>query len=119
MRARCKAPPRTTVSSHAAVAALGAMVLLGAGTPARAHDETCWDDWGEAAEVVRRENLASVAEVAERARAHTPGRLLRTRLCEADGVYTYHLVVRGPRGVLRPVTVDARHPFSEPPEKDK
>jgi uncharacterized membrane protein YkoI len=100
-------------------AALGLMAILGAGSAARAQDETCWDDWGEAAEVVRRERLATVAEVAELARAHSPGRLLRTRLCEAAGVYTYHLVVRGPHGVLRPITVDARHPFHELPEKDK
>ncbi len=117
MRSQFKAPLPVKVVTHFVAAALALLRPAAAGTAAVAQGATCWDDWGEAAEIVRREHLATVAEVAEGARAHMRGKLLRTRLCEADGVFTYHLVVRSPHGVLRPVTVDARQPFQEPTEK--
>lgn len=89
-----------------------ALPLLAAGGGVRAGEETCYEDWSEAAAIVKREGLATVAELTAEARGKVGGKVLRTQLCEDGGVFTYRLIVRSPHGDVKPVTVDARHPFA-------
>lgn len=87
-------------------------LLTAAGAGARAGEEACYDDWSEAAAIVKREGLVTVAELTAQVRAKVGGRVLRTQLCEDNGSFSYRLIIRSPHGDVKPVVVDARHPFA-------
>lgn len=101
------------------VPVLAVLTLSVAGPPglvehAHAQAEVCFADWSEAAAIVRREQLATVAELTEQARGRVNGEVLKTLLCKQGGRYHYRLVVRAPGGQLVSHSIDARHPFAAP-----
>jgi uncharacterized membrane protein YkoI len=73
--------------------------------------DQCYPDWSMAAPIVRKEGLATIEQVARRAAGRIFGIIVKTELCQSNGGFVYRLVVREPRGRLRALTVDARHPF--------
>ncbi|MFZ4807034.1 MAG: hypothetical protein ACOYLQ_07235 [Hyphomicrobiaceae bacterium] len=88
-----------------------AAILLALATPARAAPGDCLDDWGAASTVVARERLATVESVTRLTRDLLSADVVRTALCRDNDRYVYRMVVRGPRGRLRNLAVDARQPF--------
>lgn len=88
------------------------LALTAAGPRAQGDGVNCLKDWSEAAVIVRREGLATVAQLTERAHGQVTGEVLKTELCREKGRYTYHMVVRTPHGQLESHSVDARHPFA-------
>ena len=68
-------------------------------------------DWSVAAPIVKKQGLATVQQLTRLARQKKVGDILRAKLCEDRGVFTYRLVVRDPKGRLRILTVDASRPF--------
>ena len=101
----CRAAMLLTVSIVAQGSAL---------TPAaQAADMECYADWSVAAPIVQQEKLMSVEELTAAASGHLKGEIVKTTLCKADGGYVYRLVVRGKDGQLKPMTVDAKVPFTD------
>ena len=80
--------------------------------PARAQKtESCFADWSAASIIVKAESLVPVDELAKLAPAKLGGDVVRSALCETKTGFVYKLVVRDKSGVVKSVTVDARHPF--------
>ena len=75
-------------------------------TPAVADDD-CLNDWGLAGQIVRRERLITVEEVAKSLAADGVGQLVRMTLCRSKEGYFYRLVIRGPTGVLKSTVMSA------------
>ncbi len=99
-------PISATALLVAAVAVAGPAVAEG---PAK-----CFASWSEAAPIVKREALAAVEQVSALARPSLSGaEIIKTTLCEEQGRYVYHLVVREVAGQLKLVAVDARRPFGK------
>ena len=72
----------------------------------------CFASWSEAAPIVKRESLAAVEHVSALARPSLSGaEIVKTTLCESQGRFVYHLVVREANGQIKLVEVDARRPF--------
>jgi len=86
-------------------------LLLAFATAAEAAPAACLDDWGVASTVVAREQLATVEAVTRLTRDLLSADVVRTALCRDNDRYVYRMVVRGPRGRLRNLSVDARHPY--------
>jgi hypothetical protein len=94
------------VLTAAAVAVAGPAVAQG---PSK-----CFASWSDAAPIVKREALAAIEHVSALARPSLSGaEIVKTTLCEEQGRYVYHLVVRDAAGHLKLVAVDARHPFGK------
>lgn len=70
--------------------------------------ETCIADWGTAGEIVRREQLVSVEQIARRVKADGLGQILQTTLCRNGGGYVYRLVVRDGAGQLKNAIISAK-----------
>jgi hypothetical protein len=70
----------------------------------------CINDWSEAAPIVRKEGLFTVEELTVAARAHIKGNIIKTTLCQDDGVWVFRLIVRH-KGNLSMMTVNAKTPF--------
>lgn len=87
------------------------LLLAGAG-PAQAGDDVCVTDWSEAAIIVKNEGLLTVDKLAEQAKAHNAGDIVKTTLCTENGKFVYRLVVREEKGQLKSLTVDAKTPFA-------
>jgi uncharacterized membrane protein YkoI len=83
--------------------------LLLAGVPARA-ESRCINDWSEAAPIVRQEGLYTVEKLTSEARSAIKGSIVKTTLCQDNGVWMYRLIVRV-KGNLKMMTVDAKKPF--------
>lgn len=84
-----------------AVALAFAVLPAGAG-------ETCLSDWGAAGEIVRKEGLKTVEQLAKGSPQQLKGQIVRATLCqEPPGTYIYRLVVRDGAGQLRNVVLDA------------
>ncbi len=100
---------------------LGALIGLLASSPANAAQESCLRDWSEAAAVVEREGLTTVAGLTKLAEANGIGQIVQAMLCRKGDQRVYRLVVSGPDGRLVAMTVDARQPFDGPaaPERKK
>ena len=104
------------IASGLAVAVVigGALPLAAQGTPptrpARATTEVkCWTDWSEAAVIVRREALMPVERANKAASDKHPGaEVIKVTLCEEQGKFVYHLLLREPRGQLKTELLDAR-----------
>jgi len=72
----------------------------------------CITDWSIAAPIVQREKLATVESLSRIAADKVSGSIIvRTALCEANGVFSYRIVMRDAQGRLSTHTVDARAPF--------
>ncbi|HWK32885.1 MAG TPA: hypothetical protein VNR51_04305 [Hyphomicrobium sp.] len=71
----------------------------------------CFPDWSIAAPIVHAEKLATVETLSSIAARQIPGIIVKTTLCEDDGVFVYRIVVREADGKLTNRTVDARSPF--------
>ncbi len=116
---------RRAVALHAALAAVSSLMLSGspgsrvavageADFKIAAETETCLSDWAVARDVVRRENLVTVEQLAQSPQAKINGQIVKATLClEANG-YIYRLVVRDSGGRLRALTIDAQSPIKTP-----
>lgn len=92
----------------ASLRALGAAVFAvatAASIPPLAGAEDCFADWGAAGEVVRREKLRTVEDLAA---AEKEGKIVKSTLCLAVGGYVYRLVIRAPDGHLKATVVPAQ-----------
>ncbi len=87
-------------------------MLIAAHSPAPESHATgrCFE-WSIAAPIVKKEGLATVEKLTRLAHIKRVGDVLRAKLCEEQGAFSYRLVVRDPKGRLRILMVDARHPF--------
>lgn len=88
-------------------AALGAAAVLLPWNAASALD--CMTDWGMAGQIVRRQNLITVAEVSRSLAADGLGVLVQTTLCRSADGYFYRLVIRSPTGQLKTTVMNARN----------
>ncbi len=85
-----------------------AFAAAGEALPARAED--CYNDWGLAGEIVRREKLITVQQLTQANAAGLIEAIVKTTLCKDGDDYIYKLVVRDAKGQLKTVVVDARNP---------
>jgi uncharacterized membrane protein YkoI len=86
------------------------MTLAGAVSavaPVRAED--CMADWGVAGEIVRREKLMTVQQLAQSGAAGAAGQIVKTTLCKDGDDYVYKVVARQANGQLKTIVVDARN----------
>lgn len=88
------------------------LIAATASAPLRATAAGCYEDWSEAAPIVRKEGLASVTSLWQAAQARISGDIVKTTLCEENGSFIYRLVVRAPDGKLSNEKVDARNLFN-------
>lgn len=70
----------------------------------------CITDWSDAAPIVRTEGLYTVEKLTSEARGKIKGHIIKTTLCQDDGVWVFRLIVRV-KGNLKMMTVDAKNPF--------
>lgn len=91
-----------------ALAAFAAVAMTA--TAGMSADVTCMADWGVAGDIVRREKLTTVEELAENAGRKGDGQIVKATLCLEFGGYVYRLVVRDGSGQLRSLKVDAKSP---------
>lgn len=73
----------------------------------------CLSDWSSASQIVRREKLAKIDEVARHVGKKGARGVLKTRLCQDVGangkpIFAYELVVRGQSGRLKRMRLDAK-----------
>ena len=87
------------------------IVAAGLSGPAAAEDGACYTDWSVAAPIVKKEGLLPVEQLTPKARAELKGDVVKVTLCVKAGSYVFRLVVRGDKGDLKTVTVDAKNPF--------
>lgn len=73
-----------------------------------AQADDCLNDWGIAGEIVRRENLITVEEVAKALADDGVGQIVRSTLCRQAEGYVYRLVIRAPGGQLRTSIMQAK-----------
>jgi len=74
--------------------------------------DACIADWSIAAPIVHKEGLTTVETLSRIAAAEMPGNIVKTTLCEENGVFVYRILVRDAHGKLTGRTVDARAPFA-------
>ena len=98
---------RFSPSCLVASALVAASVAL---APAGATDG-CITDWSLAAPIVHAQGLTTVETLSRSAAAELPGSIVKTTLCEENGSFVYHLLVRDAAGRLTTHIVDARAPF--------
>jgi hypothetical protein len=72
---------------------------------------TCFTDWSAASIIVKAESLFPVDQLAKLAPSKLNADVVRSALCETQTGFVYKLVVRDKSGVLKSLTVDAKHPF--------
>lgn len=70
--------------------------------------QECLADWGIAGEIVRREGLVTVEEVAREILPGGRGQILKSTLCRKSTGYVYKIVVRDSSGRLRSTIVPAQ-----------
>jgi uncharacterized membrane protein YkoI len=90
-------------------AALSITVFILAAAPAVAASR-CITDWSDAAPIVRAEGLYTVEKLTKEASGKIKGSIVKTTLCQDDGVWVFRLIVRS-KGNFSMVTVDAKSPF--------
>ncbi len=92
----------------AGMAAAGSSVAAG---PAAAAS-LCFEDWSQAAAIVKRHKLVPVAVLGTLARRQRNSQLVRTELCRGENGFVYKIVLRDKRGALKRMIVSAKHPFA-------
>ncbi len=80
------------------------------GLNAAADGDACLSDWAVARDVVRRENLMTVEELAQSSPPKFNGQIVKATLCREANGYIYRLVVRDNGGRLRSLIIDAQSP---------
>lgn len=96
--------------SYSRRAILAGALLCAVSAPAWSADQTCYEDWADAAVTVAKEQLVTVEALLGRFTEAKDGKVVRTVLCLENGRYVYKVVLRAPGGRLRSLAVDARHP---------
>jgi uncharacterized membrane protein YkoI len=86
-------------------------VLSGSSALAAPDEKACYPDWSVAAPIVKKEGLLPVEQLTPLARFSLNGEIVKVTLCIEAGAYVFRLVVRGKKGDLKTVTVDAKDPF--------
>lgn len=97
--------------SRLPVAVMALCILASPASAGEAGAEDCITEWGVAAPIVKAEGLLSVEQLFALARAKLSGEIVKTTLCNEDGRYVFRIVVRGAKGQLRTLSLDARKPF--------
>jgi hypothetical protein len=84
-----------------------AAIIACASTSGWAKAETCYADWGAAAQIVRQFNLITVDRLSREMVGGIGGQIVKTTLCKDGDDYIYKLVVREPTGQLKTVVMGA------------
>jgi hypothetical protein len=71
----------------------------------------CFEDWSDAAPIVRDNNLVAARDLQKWVRKRLKGKVIRVTLCQDGERYIYRLLVREPKGRIRNRTVDAKGPL--------
>ena len=72
----------------------------------------CYNNWSDAAPLVKEHGLVSVRELSNLVKSKKAGTVVKTTLChDADGELVYRLVIKDRDGKLTRKTVNARKPF--------
>ena len=100
--------PKFRAAKSLGLMGLTAFAAAGVALPALAED--CYNDWGLAGEIVRREKLVTVQQLTQANAAGLIEAIVKTTLCKDGDDYIYKLVVRDAKGQLKSVVVDARNP---------
>ncbi|MGI9422097.1 MAG: PepSY domain-containing protein [Hyphomicrobiaceae bacterium] len=88
------------------------VAALSTAKPLNASSESCFDDWSTAANIVKKHGLVPVDRLGALTRRKAGSRLIKTQLCKTKDGFYYNVVVRGPRGQLKRLKVNARQPFA-------
>lgn len=89
------------------------LLLLGICSSASLAQPACITDWSIAAPIVHKEKLTTVEALSRIAADKMVGSaIVRTALCEEEGVFSYRIIMRDAQGRLSTHTVDARAPFN-------
>ncbi|MFN0218077.1 MAG: hypothetical protein ACKVP4_04585 [Hyphomicrobium sp.] len=85
---------------------LAAAAIAAAASNAVASD--CYADWGKAGEIVRREKLLTVEQLAATSQQDLAGSIVKSTLCKDGDDWIYQLVVKGGNGALKSAVVSAK-----------
>lgn len=99
-------------ATRARILALIAATAIAPGTSAADGSERCYNEWSDAAVVVRRQALTPVRELHTEARRRNLGDIVKVTLCEAQESFVYRLLVREPAGRVVTLVVSAVKPFA-------
>ncbi|MGI9411212.1 MAG: PepSY domain-containing protein [Hyphomicrobiaceae bacterium] len=88
------------------------IVFAGPGPSAVSAKEMCFTDWAEAAVAVKKHKLISVDRLGIMAKRRSNAKLIKIELCRKADSFFYNLVLRGPRGKLRRLKIDAKRPIA-------
>ena len=69
----------------------------------------CVADWSTAVQIVEKEHLLTVGQVAAAHAGAIPGKIVKTTLCREKDGFVYRLVIRNPAGRLQNIVVDAQN----------
>lgn len=91
------------------------LALISLTSTTQAGEPKCFATWSEADLIVRQEKLVAIEQVSSLPRFASKGaEVVKSTLCQEEaGRYVYRLLVRGPKGHLRLVSLDARKPDGE------
>ena len=92
------------VMRQTAVAALTALLVTAAGTPA----EAGCVPWKSAGAVISKNSLVPGNVVYDAVQSKTGGKVISATLCENGGKFVYKIVVLGKKGDVTNLSVDAR-----------
>ena len=92
------------VMRQTAVAALAALLVIAAGTPA----EAGCVPWKSAGAVISKNSLVPGNVVYDAVQSKTGGKVISATLCENGGKFVYKIVVLGKKGDVTNLSVDAR-----------
>ena len=92
------------VMRQTAVAALTALLVTAAGTPA----EAACVPWKSAGAVISKNSLVPGNVVYDAVQSKTGGKVISATLCENGGKFVYKIVVLGKKGDVTNLSVDAR-----------
>lgn len=91
--------------------AVGIALLPALLATSQAAQAACVADWSKAGTIVREQGLTPAGDLADLARPHVGGDLVKIQLCEQDGRYVYRLTFFQDDGSVVKMTVDANEPF--------
>jgi uncharacterized membrane protein YkoI len=87
-----------------AMAALAAVTLIAAGTPA----EAGCVPWKSAGSIISKNSLIPGNVIYKMVQSKTGGKVISATLCESGGNFVYKIVVLGKKGDVSNLSVDAR-----------
>ncbi len=74
----------------------------------------CVADWSTAVQIVEKEQLLTVEQVAAAHAGAIPGKIVKTTLCREKDGFVYRLVIRNSAGQLQNIVVDAQNYAGSP-----